>query len=942
MNPQMYRWASAVGPLVCLIGCQPDPKPPTDETGADTDTGAALECPEGELPDGERCVPERCGQGTWGAVEGGQWFVAAGAASGGEGSAEAPFATIGEALAAGATGRIVLAEGVYEERVSLGEAQDGVELLGRCPDLVSWTAPRADPDAILAVDAPADATFTVASLRMFDHDVGVRHQGGTLRLAGVDVEDLVGPAIDVLGDDARLVLEDVGIRRVTAGRGDLVGFGLRLQFGAQAELHRVELSETTEEGIAVEADGVLTGEDVSVLDVSVGGDPEGSRALWVGQDATVTLTGLHTRGGEEGARVTGGSLTLGSSTFESHTDAAVLTSAGTLDFEQTDIVGPFAESSAAFGVAMDDASTLRWAGGTVSGTGVAALFVAGGSELEIEGLTVRDSSGEDEASGSGVLVEGGSSLSAHDLQVTAVMGVGVGFDGEEGGALSLTDCAVTDVARWSTGDGGLAVRTSGAQGGRLERVAIGGARGAGLRLSGGDVTLVDVHVTGSGPDAAVDEAGLYLTDGAQAWLEDVVVEQIAGPGWQVEAGSTVEATGGSTTATQRALLGFDSVVRWTGGVVRDSHGSGLYMEGLGGLLELTDVQVSDTALLGDGSGGFGVAVSLGAEAQLEDLDVSGSTGRGVVLDGALVRLDGVRVSDTGPWDGQWSYGLGLREGTSGTVSGLVVDGATGAGVYVSAAGTADAPLQLDDVEVTGIEGTADGAPGVGLSVREGGQVELVLGRFEGVEGPGILVRDSHLGCTGCTTGDTAAVGVALFDGDLRLTEGAVDRVAPISDTRGGVGVYVGAASDGEEVALELVDTEVRGADAAALYLGGPGAYRVSGGALVAGAGDDGAWPSGHALVLVAEPTLGDGTRGLWLEGVELGTSSTTTALLHGSTARFAGDTWAEADLQLVQQSCAADLPAPVGLDEDGVTHTELCTGEDHWFVPLDLDYDPLP
>ncbi|MDP6931928.1 MAG: hypothetical protein QGG40_03390 [Myxococcota bacterium] len=69
-----------------LTACGTDPEP--------------LTCAEGELLDGDACVPEACGTGTWGDLEtdGDTIYVDASAEDGGDGSMDRPFTVIQEGL----------------------------------------------------------------------------------------------------------------------------------------------------------------------------------------------------------------------------------------------------------------------------------------------------------------------------------------------------------------------------------------------------------------------------------------------------------------------------------------------------------------------------------------------------------------------------------------------------------------------------------------------------------------------------------------------------------------------------------------------------------------------------------------------------------------------------------------------------------------------------
>ena len=106
-------------------------------------TDTPLTCAEGELLDGEQCVPDACGTGTWGDLEtgGDTLYVDASAEDGGDGSMESPFTVIQEGLdAQGRKGMVAVAAGTYVENLKVHGDHSGMHLAGRCMELVTIDA----------------------------------------------------------------------------------------------------------------------------------------------------------------------------------------------------------------------------------------------------------------------------------------------------------------------------------------------------------------------------------------------------------------------------------------------------------------------------------------------------------------------------------------------------------------------------------------------------------------------------------------------------------------------------------------------------------------------------------------------------------------------------------------------------------------------------------
>lgn len=196
--------------LLLLLACSPPPSTPPDDS---PDL-----CADGELRDGEVCVPAACGLGPWGdvAVDDATVYVDAGAAEGGDGSAAAPFPRVrdGLDLAASRGGAVVaLAAGTYVENLRYGSEIDGVQLRGRCAELVILDGSGSEDEAALEVE-PEDARtpdLAISGLTVTGGYAGLRLARTRAHLA-----DLVLDRNHFVGllayESAEVVLEDSDVR----------------------------------------------------------------------------------------------------------------------------------------------------------------------------------------------------------------------------------------------------------------------------------------------------------------------------------------------------------------------------------------------------------------------------------------------------------------------------------------------------------------------------------------------------------------------------------------------------------------------------------------------------------------------------------------------------------------------------------------------------------
>ncbi len=133
-----------------------------DDSDDDSDDDADDDCDDGEIWDGElgQCIPEQCGLDKYPQAPDEDKtliYVDASYTGDSDGSDDKPYKTVSEAIAvAGEDASILVAAGDYVEADTLIIETDGLDLVGRCPDLVKVT--NSDLRTVLQVD---DSNFNL-------------------------------------------------------------------------------------------------------------------------------------------------------------------------------------------------------------------------------------------------------------------------------------------------------------------------------------------------------------------------------------------------------------------------------------------------------------------------------------------------------------------------------------------------------------------------------------------------------------------------------------------------------------------------------------------------------------------------------------------------------------------------------------------------------------
>ncbi|MDP6934215.1 MAG: right-handed parallel beta-helix repeat-containing protein, partial [Myxococcota bacterium] len=237
--------------LTLLLACSTDPEP--------------LTCAQGELLDGDACVPEACGTGTWGDLQtdGDTIYVDASAEDGGDGSEESPFTLIQEGLdAQGKSGMVAVAAGTYVENLQMTRDHSGVHLAGRCRELVVIDASEGSEDEML--------------------------EGSGIFLNGYLSTQWTVSGVTVTGAPWGGITQAKGMLTVERIASTNNKFGIEEYSGAVSATDCILLGNRTAGGYLSASTATLNG--VSILETGPANGGEGGYGLFVSEDSELTAT----------------------------------------------------------------------------------------------------------------------------------------------------------------------------------------------------------------------------------------------------------------------------------------------------------------------------------------------------------------------------------------------------------------------------------------------------------------------------------------------------------------------------------------------------------------------------------------------------------------------------------------------------------------------------
>lgn len=804
--------------LAGACGVEPEPQkdsaPPADP------------CGEGLVQDSDGgCVPEACGQGRWGAIEGATVFVDASAETGGDGSQQAPFTSIQQGLDAAAAaggGTVAVAAGSYPELISLGTGHDHVRLAGRCREMVTIDASEA-AGQVPGIDLRASGS-EISGLTLWRPPwMGVRIQSGTATLRQVDVIEpgYVGVVAYYEGlFSLGLTLEDCVLDR--SGTIGLAAYGRGAEVTAiDSVIQDTQPDPTGSFGIGVQVYGEAS---VSLVDSEI------TKNRWTGvlamdHGSTVSLAGgtvKDTTPGEGGVMGWGVAIHNGATATIDGVEIAGNTGVGLNAYGAETLVrveasairdtGPHEDGSVGCGVGVSLGASVELEASEIAANSNIGVFAYdSGSSVRMSDTIVRDTlpnSGDqnglgmlisDAASavivggelrdnlGAGVSILGdGSSLSASGTIIAGTRdaggsGRGYGVFLEAGGSASLSDCELTD--NTLAGVGAYGEGTTLSLDGciiRDTRALVDDSMGYGIEATGGArVTAVGCSLSGNSNAGVASFHGGTTVELSESTVHDTLcgLEGVNGFGVAAMEGSSLRISGG-----ELAL----------------NRGAGAYAHG--SELILQDTVVRDTRIQDAGPEGKGVWVEEGSTLLAEGCEIHDNIHAGVLISGQGTRatlvdtvIRDTRFEPTNPL-GEFAFGLATVWGAQVLVEGCELRG----NGYVSVLSQGEgSTVTLIDCRVSDTQPIMEDSFGAGLLVLDGGQLSAEDSVLSG-----------HV---------TTGVAVSGQGSRVELVGGAVQETRPGGDYTIGIGITAQDRGVVSATGLTLRGNE------------GPGVYLSSGG-----------------------------------------------------------------------------------------------------------------
>ncbi len=679
--------------IILALACGPERK---RKPASDT----ALSCASGYVVDGDRCVPEACGTGSWGdlPVDTSTTYVDAAANQGGDGSADAPLTSIQAGLDLAATrgaGMVAVAAGTYAESLVLEAEHAGIHLAGRCSDLVVVDAAEGESKTGLLVDLPGAVELSGLTVQ-HARECGILVESGsaTVRDSQLRENDYAGVVALRRGTGlTSLLIEDSDLVDNTN-----MSLGVA-QGGTEVTVRRSTLAGSVAgsmgHGVLVYDGGTLTMEDCLVAD----NDSVGIYLANAGSSATLQrttvrdTTPISDNSGDGAIVEDGASLIAEHSTFTTNAHSGVrVTGAGSRAILRgstvSDTISGYEDDTGEGILAILGASVLVERCDLIGNTSQAVLADDEGSSVTLVDTRVLDTlPGMDSELAAGIKIQTGAHLAAERCEVAGNANKGIMVWGQ-GATGALRHCTVRDTLLEAGGKGGIGLQVSNGAQLSVESSTVETNRRAGIIAVGAGtlLTLRDTRVAHTQPDGdgyygfgiyAVDGTALSLDgcelvgnssaglmaahEGTTAVLRDTRIEGTlpdrdsnAGVGLAAESGAVVRAERLTATGNEGAGLYLSP-----GEPELDCHGCTLNHNAFAGAVAVMDstLRLHDS-LVTDNSGSvdLGGGVGIYAEAYL-DLEPS------LLIDGCTIRDN--------PVAGLWLAGDGRYEISDSSIGGGV-------------------------------------------------------------------------------------------------------------------------------------------------------------------------------------------------------------------------------------------------------------------------------
>ncbi len=872
MKPTVSRTFSvALSVVLCACVGKKGPK----------DTGEIPSCDEGSVPWAGACVPASCGSGRWGdlPVDAATIYVDAEAEAGGDGSEHAPFGSIqagADAAGAAGGGLVAVAAGAYAELIELTTDHADVHL----------AAGLGDEDAtgmsINTVSAAVDVSgLTVQNAAKYGFQLGsglvtlreVQQRGVTQYGLRIHKSGLTGSFETLVQDSLFVGASEAGI--------------LVKESGVSATLERVRVEDTGPAinnnrgfGIVVETAGTLTAVDCSVENATYAG-------IYATEVATLDLIGCVVMGTRA---IQGGHY--------------------------------------GYGLLVQDGAVVAATDSTIKGSqAIEAGITDAGTRVDMHGCTLGSHEATEQSGESlGLVVQRGAHLG---LTSSAVLGSEEcaisAYDPDT--IMTLLDSEV--VPRNTAGHGGDAMGVLASEGAGIDVQGshIEGARGFAISVSdpGSTGSLRHTTIRNTLCDEEGRGFGIQAFDGGLLDVEDSLVQSSTALGLTVsDAGTVISLTNVTIRDTLLDLDGrFGNAVQVSPGGLLVAQGcifehnrtAGILAGGEGARAVLADCTIQDTQPDAQNEYGPGLAVSDGARLTMDGCLVQRNLRGGMVLaeSGTVGTLSSTTIQGNLP-DEEGNSGLGaqISDGATAFLEDCHIRDNYEQGLLVSDEGT-QVVLQGGSISGTRRNPGIQGSAAAGLAVQSGASVRANGLSLTGNEGPGVYTVDTGTLVTieeGTLQDNEFAGAVALISAQLGLKECIIEGTTPGPNLGGGVGIFTYPAREGRPAQISVADSTIQDNPVAGVWLKGEGAYQLSGNTIVGGDGEPhgATHRCGDAIYAGAGVTAWDGERGLLLGGNQLDGQSGAGLFLDDAWASLEGNSWQDAELDLLVQGEACLSP----------------------------------
>lgn len=711
-------------------------------------------CATDQVLDGEICVPEACGVGPFGGVDADVYVLAG---ENGDGSRDRPFGAIRQAIeeAAAAGGVVAVGAGAYQENLSFDGEFDGVEITGRCADMVRIDGSGRDEPTIYLKRGRRKLNVALSGVTLAGGTVGVYADGATLTVhdAVVDANKDIGILIY---DHAEVTLADVAVTGTLSTRG-AYGRGINVQGAASLIATRIRVEGNTEMGLFV---GDL-GAHAEVTDSEFADTQPDARGDF-GRGISVEL---------------GAELVASSIRVVRNTEIGIWVggSGSRLDLSESEVADtiPLPGGAVGRGIEVASGGTLMADRVRVTGNDETGIHVGGdGAVGSIENSEVSgNGTGTMLPSRCGIEVTDGASIHVTGTRLAGNRGAGIcgsGLSSTGENAMIFIDHSIIRGTRPSpTGEGGPGITVHGGVHVTADAVIV--TNNAGVGVTGAQAGTL-VEMTGSlierttyGENGA--GGGISVEGGAEFWGEGLRIAGNSGLGvLAMESGSSLHLKNAEIVAT-----GHDANKGIAEGATSQRYAN----------MYLSNVLVTATQ-------GPGLYASAWGRLECERCTISANEFAGAMAVGATLVLDRTTITGTAPGDIGGGIGVFASRQVFGPATVSLHDTVIGphpyAAVWLSGQGTYE--LRRNDLS---------GSGGVALpTVMAHGNSIFAMGGVEAWDGA------SGLLLAGNTFRDSSLIGVflhdawATFDGNTwannkeDLVQQSCGQSAPISDVGGAV------------------------------------------------------------------------------------------------------------------------------------------------------------